>query len=104
MTPASVSGMLAAKTMFDVAAHDVANVNTAGFRPSRVDTAEAPARAGAVVDAVRRAEAAPPQGLSGTSVAEEFTELTVASAAFAANAAALRTQDEALGHLLDVLA
>ena len=41
---------------------------------------------------------------AGIDLAEEMPELVVASAAYGANAAALRTQDETTGFLLDVLA
>jgi flagellar hook protein FlgE len=104
MVSASVSGMHVAKTMFDVTANDVANVNTAGFRPSRVDAAEAPDRSGAVVESIRPSDTAPPPGLSGTDLAEEMTDLVVAAAAFRVNAGALRAQYVTTGYLLDVLA
>ena len=104
MVSASVSGMNVAKTMFDVAANDVANVNTAGFRPSRVDAAEAPGQTGAVVEAIHRSDTAPPEGLSGTELAEEMTHLVVGAASFRANAGALRAQYVTTGYLLDVLA
>jgi hypothetical protein len=57
-----------------------------------------------VVDAVHRSDAEPPAGRSGTDLSEETAGLVVASAAFKANAAALRAQDETTGFLLDVLA
>jgi flagellar hook protein FlgE len=104
MVSASVSGMNVAKTMFDVAANDVANANTAGFRPSRVEAAEAPEQNGAVVEAIHRSETAPPAGLSGTDLAEEMTHLVVAAAAFKVNAGTLRAQYVTTGYLLDVLA
>ena len=50
--------------------------------------------------AARIATAAAP----GTDLAQAVPELVVASAAVGANAAALRTQDETTGFLLDVLA
>ena len=50
--------------------------------------------------AARIATAAAP----GSDLAQDVPELVVASAAFGANAAALRTQDKTTGFLLDVLA
>jgi flagellar hook protein FlgE len=96
--------MTVARTMLDVAAHDVANVSTPGFRPYRATATEAPGRAGAVVGAVERSAAEPPAGMSGTDLAVEMPELIVAGATYSANAVALRTQDETTGSLLDVLA
>ena len=84
MIGASVSGMLVARTTLDVTANDIANVSTSGFRPSSGQE--------------------PPAGLSGTDLTEEMPELIVAGAAYGANAAALRAQDETTGFLLDVLA
>ena len=101
---ASLSGMQLARTSLDVTANDIANVSTAGFRPSRVEAAAGPDRSGAVVAAIRPAEQAPPEGLSGTDLAEETVELVLAGATYGANAAALRAQDETTGFLLDVLA
>ena len=104
MVSASVSGMHVATTMFDVAAHDIANVSTPGFQPSRVDAAAAPDGAGAVVDVIRRSDTPAPSGLSGVQLADEMPELIVAGHAFAANASALRAYDRTTGFLLDVLA
>jgi flagellar basal body rod protein FlgG len=104
MVSASVGGMHVAKTMFDVAANDIANMNTEGFRPSRVDAAEAPGQGGAVVESIRRSDTTPPEGLSGTDLAEEMTDLVVASVTFKANSSALRAQQVTTGFLLDVLA
>jgi flagellar basal-body rod protein FlgC len=104
MVSASVSGMRVGITMFDVAAHDIANASTPGFEPSRVDAVAAPGRSGAVVRAIQRSDAPPPTGLSGVQLADELPELIVAGHVSAANASALRAHDETLGHLLDVLA
>lgn len=104
MVGASVSGMRVAQARLDSSAHDVANMSTAGFRPSRVEVAEAAGRSGAVVTGISAAGQAPPQGLSGTDLAEEIPEQIVAGAVYGANAAALRAQDETTRSLLDVLA
>ena len=45
---------------------------------------------------------APPDGMSGTDLAEEMTELVLAGAAYGANAAAFKAQTTAF--LVDILA
>ena len=88
----------------DVTAHDIANVSTPDFRPGRVEAAALPGQAGAVVTGVSRSAQPPAEGMSGTDLAEETVSLVVAGAAYGANAAALRTQLETTGTLVDLLA
>ncbi len=101
---ASVSGMSIAQMGLDVTADDIANVGTTGYRPARVDAASLPAQAGATVIAAPRSAQQPAPGMSGTDLAEEMPALAIAGATYAANAVAVRAQDETTGSLVDVLA
>ena len=96
------TGMEVALTSFDVTANDIANISTTNYRPSRVDAAELPGRSGAMVAGVTTTDDAPPDGTSGTDLAEEMTELVLAGAAYGANAAAFKAQTTAF--LVDILA
>jgi flagellar hook protein FlgE len=96
--------MSIAQMGLDVTADDIANVGTTGYRPARVDAASLPAQAGATVIATPRSAQEPAAGMSGTDLAEELPAIAVAGATYAANAAAVRVQDETTGSLVDVLA
>lgn len=102
-------------------AHNVANINTAGFRPQTVVYETGPEGEGvqAVVvqpskfpqeaeqwSAASAANLLPPEALnpSGTEPAREFTAMITAQRAFEANAAVIRTRDETLGVLVDMKA
>ena len=93
------TGMQVAMANFDVTANDIANITSSNYRPSRLHATEVPGRSGAMVASVQKEEDKP-----GTDLAEEMVELVLVGAAYGANAAALRTQDEMLGSLVDVLA
>lgn len=101
---ASLSGLFAAQTRFDVAANDVANANTPGYRESRTELAET--GDGVQVSAITRpgdATGAPaaPDAPSDVSLAEEMTELIVARHTYGANAQMLRSTLELQGQLFD---
>jgi flagellar hook protein FlgE len=94
----AVSGLRDAFVRLDVAAHNIANVNTPGFAPSRVVSVEA--REGGVIPTV---PADPPLVL-GVDLASEMVNLIVARIAVAANADAFRTAAEVERRLVDRLA
>lgn len=98
---ASLSGLFAAQTRFDVAANDVANANTTGHRESRAElSAAAP---GVRVDAITQPgpEGSPADAPSNVSVAEEMTEIVAAKHMYGANAQVLRSMLETQGALFD---
>jgi flagellar basal body rod protein FlgG len=96
--------MTAADLRLRVAAHNVANVNTEGFRPLDVVTEEA-AHGGvrAVVVAAAPALGGEPP-LAGVDLGQETVDVIAARAAYAANARMLQHSREAERSLLDLLA
>lgn len=110
-----------------VAAHNVANVSTAGFEPQRAVYATGPAGQGVRLDAVLQGggvsgsvatpysaaqavydvtagmplEAANP---SGTDLGREMVSMITSQHAYKANAAVVRAGDAMLGTLLDIKA
>lgn len=98
---ASLSGLLAAQTRFDVAANDVANANTAGYRESRAELAEA--APGVRVEQITQPgpQGSPADAPSNVSLAEEMTELVAAKHMYGANAQVLRSMLETQGTLFD---
>jgi len=90
---AAASGMHDAMVRVDVAAHNIANVNTAGFSPPQVTSVEMPEGGVApVVTAGVPGLGAPlPPGGSGTDLAAESVNLILARVAFVASARALAT-------------
>lgn len=122
---ASASAMRAFATAQQVAAHNVANVNTEEFRASRATLEEVPSQGGARVQEVRRTtasggmvpvdkpvqsgNAAPVQArvmvqASNTEISREMVDMTQNENAFAANAAVIRTRDSMIGGLIDEMA
>ncbi|MBJ7332777.1 MAG: hypothetical protein JHC95_22975 [Solirubrobacteraceae bacterium] len=100
---ASLSGLLAANTKFDVAANDIANANTGGYRQKRTEFGDT--KQGVEIQAITKPvddSASSEDGTSSNvSLAEEMTELTTARHAYGANARALQTQLETQGTLFD---
>ncbi len=116
--------MNAFSTGMQAVAHNIANVNTAGFDPLSVRYATGAAGEGVSVGSIRGAQqfhvawaegdssslsrgaGLPPEALapSGTDVAHEFATMISTEHAFAANAAMGRVWDEMLGAVLDVKA
>lgn len=109
-----------------VTAHNLANVNTAGFQPQNALLATGPNGKGVQLDAVlfqtdnirqdptQRPQAADqpnfPQSVSsqdfvrssGTDMAREMVNMTVAQRTYEANTKMVQTADEMLGSLLDI--
>ena len=92
----ALSGMNAAQTGLQVAAHNIANLNTEGFRRQQVlQSSVAPA--GVSTTLTRSAE-------SGEAMLTDVVGLLPSKNAFLANLAVFRHQDDALGSLLDAVA
>ena len=104
------SGMRAASLRLQTSAHNVANAQTDGFDPSRV--VQQDVSIGGVHASVETVDAANPVvvrdgalvELSGTDLAGEMVEQLRAQRSHEANVSTLRTADEMVGTLLDVLA
>ncbi len=100
----SLSGLFAAKTQFDVAANDIANANTAGYRQARTELAEG--NPGVQVTGISKpgdaaGTPADPDAPSDVSLAEEMTDMIVARHTYGANAQMLRSTIELQGALFD---
>jgi flagellar basal-body rod protein FlgC len=98
---ASVSGLFAAQTRLAIAANDIANANTTGYRQSRAElTAANPS--GVRVQAITQpGDPTAADAPSNTSLAEEMTELIAGKHMYGANAQALRSILELQGQLFD---
>jgi flagellar basal-body rod protein FlgC len=105
----AVSGLRAAQLQVDVAANNVANVNTPGFQPS---VTEQESQAGGGVAAHVAAGQAPPNlpnvpaadQPSGTDLTTEMAALVTGPIAYAANGRVIDFSVQATRSLLDVLA
>ncbi|HPU20666.1 MAG TPA: flagellar basal body protein [Alicycliphilus sp.] len=91
------SGLQAAQLRLNASAHNVANLNTPGFKGQTVQQQAVPPTGGVQA---RTAQAARP----GVALEAEAVEQITASYAFKANALVLRTADDMAGTLLDTLA
>ena len=92
----ALSGMNAAQTGLQVAAHNIANLNTEGFRRQQVlQSSVAPA--GVSTTLTRSAE-------SGEAMLTDMIGLLQSKNAFLANLAVFRHRDDTLGSLLDAVA
>ncbi len=98
MFEAPLSGLTAASAMYDLAAHDVANADTPGFRALGPVLTELPAPGGVAVAGVAEAPA------EGVDLAEEMTDLVLADGLYAANARMLGAQSSLYGYLFDARA
>lgn len=98
-----LSGLNAASWLVAVAAGNVANVNSDGYKAKRIGFETQPE--GTVrVTVPRESQEEPYPGGSIVDLATEMVSLMVANTYFSANAAALRTQDRILGTALDLKA
>jgi flagellar hook-associated protein FlgK len=103
----AVSGLRDATLRVEVAANNIANLNTQTFAAARVVSEEAPA--GGVASRVTPATpgaGAPPDlaAMSGTDLETEMISLTVAKIAFSASARMIRTAAELDQAVLDIRA
>ncbi len=119
----SMQAMGAMSVSMNVTANNVANVDTEGFKSSRVDLEEG-ADGGVRVSDIRQSSAqgpmvpteklerdsagrtaAVPEYVEGsnTDLVREFTNMTVTQEAFSANAAMTRSWDQMSGNLVDMV-
>ena len=89
------SGLQAAQLRLNASAHNVANLNTPGFKGQTVQQQAVPPTGGVQA---RTAQAARP----GVALEAEAVEQITASYAFKANALVLRSTQSMLGSLLDL--
>ena len=89
---AAVSGLNASALRFGVAANNIVNANTPGFKAGRVETVSAVA--GGVRAVVREG--------GGVDIAREFVAQIQAENSYAANALVIRSIDGLLGSLFDI--
>lgn len=96
MMDASISAVNAAEMRMAVSAHNTANLNTEDARAQRVSLQEAPDRGG--VEATVETVEAPPDILT-----ETIEQINVDNY-LQGNLAAVRTQDQMTGSVIDLLA
>ena len=109
----ALSGLSALQKQLDVTANNVANVNTAGFKKSRATLATAsPQGVQARVEQVNIPGPVvleqTPEGVSlveqsNVDISEEMVNLLIGKSTYEANLKTLKTADETLGSLLDVI-
>lgn len=98
----SVSGVQAASLRQAVSAHDVANINTAGYRQYNVYQSDV-SPSGTRISHIARTPNPNPD-LSGTDLAEEVKEQKLSKTDFSANLKVLKVRDEMTEDLLDIFA
>lgn len=89
-----------------VGAHNVANVSTDRFRPQRAEYATGSGGNGVVLDTVykERHALSGDMPISGTELSREMPQMISTQRAFEANAVTIRTSDQMLGTLVDMIA
>lgn len=104
-----LSGMRAAQSALDVSSHNIANMNTQGFKPQQIVQSEN--STGGVSTAVRAPAAKsidtagkPEAAASGTDAATEMVNSLQFRATFDLNAKMVKTADEMLGTLVNTKA
>lgn len=108
----ALSGLTAFGKQIEVVAHNVANVNTDGFKKSRTEFVEIPG--GGVLPVVEKDDSSGPTvlrdtgnhqtmvELSNVDLAEEAVQQIMAQRSFEANLQTLRTGNSLLGSILDM--
>jgi flagellar basal-body rod protein FlgC len=108
----ALSGLSGFSKTIEVAAHNVANVNTDGFKNSQVEFVEV--ETGGVLPVIQKDNAAGPmvlkdlgQGpsqveLSNVDLGQEAVNLIIGQRGFEANLRTLQTADLVLGSILDI--
>ena len=110
----TISALQAYKTQMDVAANNVANINTENYKKSRVNLKEGkngdvqatieqnntPGHRYQELEGDRMVE----KETSNVELAEEFPQMMLTQHAYEANMKVLQTQDQMLGTTLDILA
>lgn len=92
----SMSGMNAAQTRLDSAAHNVANTNTVGFR--RQEVVQTEQKDGGVSTSLTKAT------VEGSALETDMVAQLQAKNAFLANLALFKTSNQMVGALLDKIA
>lgn len=92
------SGLQAAQLRLDASAHNVANMNTPGYRRQGVEQQAVEDSAGVHATVQREASE------KGVALEQEAVEQMAATYAFKANLQTIRAQDERMGSLLDTKA
>ena len=91
------SGLQVAQQRLGASAHNVANMNTPGFRRQVVEQTEAPGGSG-VQASVQR------DGQVGSALEKDVVEQMSATYAFKANVQVIKTNDQMMGALLNTKA
>ena len=92
----ALSGVQAASTRMDAAAHNIANTQTPGFKRQTVQ--QQSQESGGVLTTLGKAEEVGPE------LAADLVDQKVASYNYKANLRTIQTQDQMLGSLLDLKA
>lgn len=98
---ANVSSLQAHQSFANANANNVANVNTDGFVPTQTNLVSGE---GNSVQASFQSADNNGSNLSQTDLSKEMTDQVVVEKGHAVQGTAIRTQDEMLGSLLDILA
>jgi flagellar hook protein FlgE len=108
----ALTALTAYAKQLDVSAHNVANVNTDGFKHSRTEFVEA--QSGGVLPVVQKDDSAGPAVLKDTAhgpaqvelsnvdLGQEAVSQIIAQRGFEANLQTLKTADAMLGSILDL--
>ena len=108
----ALSGLTAFSRQIEVTAHNVANVNTDGFKKSHVELVSV--ETGGVLPVVRKDDSAGPTvlrdngygpakvELSNVDLGEEAVNQIIGQRGFEANIQALKTANDMLGSILDI--
>ena len=97
---ANVSSLIAHQNFANTNANNIANVNTDGFIPTRTTLSDA---AGGVQASFQKADDNG-SSLSQTELSREMTDQVIVQRGHEVQGSAIRTQDDMLGSLLDILA
>jgi flagellar hook protein FlgE len=108
----ALSGLIAFSTEIDVTAHNVANINTVGFKKSQTEFVAI--ETGGVLPMIQKNESAGPSilnttgygpaqlELSNVDLGEETINQIIGQRGFEANLQTIKTADDMLGSLLDI--
>ena len=111
----AASGLAANAAKAAVSAHNIANINTDGFKKSRaviesneagqpeVKITESTASGPIVSNPEGLPEGEKYREMSNVDLAEEFVQMTLAEYGYKANSSVVRIQDEMVGTILDIL-
>lgn len=101
-TSAAVSAIQATQFRQDIAANDIANINTPGYEQVTPHQSETRPYGTAVISLSRTPNSGNPD--SSTDLATEMVELNTNKTTYTANLAVLKSQDRMTGELIDLIA